>query len=248
MYKKRLTDGAINFKNLKYLPTLVFTIEEDYADYESQEYLENWEYTILDYISYRQLKNDIEEFNKRISDIAYALDNNPDYYILTEDLLVSIKGGYYEGYQLWVDDRNFDYIEDSNTKEKVLLLYKDFFKKVKEDYNLTSIRAGWVSCIVDSKYSIEDSIKFKKFIKEVISNIKETINLFIYDTGSLNTFYPEFRENRFIINVDENEINSSIINKLLRYLNTYIYDKYGIIFRERGNSLVSRESFTPNNI
>lgn len=242
MYKNRLLDGTINFKNLKYLPTLVFAILEEYDD----EFFDTWDYAILDEVSYNFLKNDIDNFNDKIMDIAYNVDNT-DYYTLKE-LQVEIKSGYYDGYQLWVNDKNFDYIEDPKTKEEVLKLFKDFFKQVKQEYNLTSIRGGWVATILDNRYDIEDSIKFKKFIKEVINNIKEIINLFIKDTGFINSFYPDFRENKFIIEMDDEVINSRIVNKLLAYLNTYIYDKYGIIFKDKGNFLVSRESFTPKNI
>lgn len=243
MYKKRLIDGTINFKNLKYLPTLVFAV----VDYENEEFMENWDYALLDESEYNYLENDIDNFNDKIMNIAYDVDNNTDYYTL-KDLQIKIKSGYYEGYQLWVEDRLFDVIKDFKTKEEVLKLFKDFFKQVKQDYNLTSIKAGWVNSIVDSKYNVEDSIKFKKFIKEVIDTIKDTIDLFIKDTGFINSFYPEFRENKFVIEMDDEVINSRIVNKLLAYLNPYMYDTYGITFKNKGDFLVSRESFTPKNI
>jgi hypothetical protein len=243
MNKKRIFDGAINFKNLKYLPTLVFYV----VDYENEESMENWDYAILDDVEYNSLENTIDNFNDEIMDIAYDVDNNTDYYTL-KDLQVKIKDGYYEGCQLWVEDRLFDDIEDFKTKEEVLKLFKNFFKQVKQDYNLTSIKAGWVTSIVDSKYNVEDSIKFRKFIKEVIDTIKDTINLFIKDTGFINSFYPDFRENKFVIEMDDEVINSRIVNKLLAYLNPYMYDTYGITFKNKGDFLVSRESFTPKNI
>lgn len=150
--RKHYRDGAINFAKMKYLPTYIFDIrwdEEQYIDDDIRELYEE---------DYYEMKDEIENYNYDFRDIVRrkfndyweeeSMESDQDYNLIfmEDDLLLEIKSGYNDGYEIICHDKSFDYLNSDVLREYLIESHTNFLDKLKKEYRLTELtKTGWVS-------------------------------------------------------------------------------------------------------
>lgn len=146
MIKRRIRDGSINFKQLKYLPTLV----GDIYDYDKEE--QDYMYFPLDEEDIQELDYELDNFYRDIcsfvDDLEYQgkideYDANA-FYGDNNTLKPELRDGYYEGFQIYIDDEAFDYFESDYLVKVLMEKYKDFLNRLKNKYNLKTWTRRWL--------------------------------------------------------------------------------------------------------
>ena len=137
--EKDIEDFNSKTKNLSY----------DFYD-QSRKIYNDW------YYSEREKPFENEEEYNRLYDLSLAL----------EDLTVSIKSGYYEGNQIYVD--GYEYVPEDQLKR-----VKDFLMELKKKFGLTELNVAYRFSSGETGYSVVESLKatrrgmnFKKSLRE----------------------------------------------------------------------------------
>ena len=171
--------STCNFHNYKNLPILVFKTYDEVIesmeydpDYPRIEYFKNeddfWDAKdtfeenffnnekccILTEEEIKEFKNDIENFNCKIRNIAYRLYDSKrhidqqEYYNLL-DVKINLDCGYYSGMQLYVDESCLKYINKTHQN-----MIKKFFEDMQKKYYLTRLYCNGVLSNGEAIYSI----------------------------------------------------------------------------------------------
>ena len=132
--KNKLQEGTANFGILINFPLLVFDILTDEKEAPN--------ICILSEEEFKQLEQDLIDFNQETKEIAWDIENDDDS-INLEDIELEIEPGYYEGAYINVKyEDNFDVLSDK-VKQEQLIRFKDFFKQLKKKYHLTELKIAY---------------------------------------------------------------------------------------------------------
>lgn len=185
-----LKEGTANFYTPKYLPLLIFIDydevvydmihDEDYPNIDDfddpdkydearydfeDEYLDKFEYCILDESEIDKLRNELDDFNIETKEIAEDKDIDEEGYqqysnnLNLEDITLTLKPGYYSGVQIDVaNEDSFDYL-DEDFKEEQLERFNKFLKELKEKYGLTELQREYTFSNGETGYSKVESLK-----------------------------------------------------------------------------------------
>lgn len=201
-----LKEGTANFYTPKYLPLLIFIDydevvydmqhDEDYPNIDDfddsdkydearydfeDEYLDKFEYCILDESEIDKLRNELDDFNIETKEIAEDKDIDEEGYqqysnnLNLEDITLTLKPGYYSGVQIdVVNEDSFDYL-DEDFKEEQLERFNKFLKELKEKYGLTELQREYIFSNGETGYSKVESLKEEKeedYIYYIVSDGK----------------------------------------------------------------------------
>lgn len=162
---KRLTENTSNFSTPKHFSLYAFlSLEDTIAQYidtgvtdedEIADAISNSENTILTEEEIENLNADIEQFNDKTIEIAnkwedeaYITDETDDSLLndssLLINIMVDIKPGYHEGYQLAVvNEVMFDDFVSEDRKLEQLKRFGDFLSDIAKKYNIAKYKVAY---------------------------------------------------------------------------------------------------------
>ena len=153
------------------------------------------------------LEEKIKQFNIETKDMYQELcydkekgyhnyDKNGD----LEDIEVKIEPGYYEAYQLDVDDRLFDYLEE-DVKKQQLERFQNFFQELKNEFGLTELGVSWRASNGETGYHKVESKQKENNNK----SLKEATQIDIMNEDEVEKGKELIQDNKEGTNTDEVE-------------------------------------------
>lgn len=168
-----------------------FTDEEGEVDWDAYEdakeafeekFFDELDACVLTEEDVENLEEDIDNFNGDTKSIAYEIydkdyeDADDDYYTL-KDIAVKIESGYYAAAQIDVENEDeFQYLSEK-LKNEQLERFKNFFKELKDKYNLTELTVAYRFSNGETGYSKVENLKEDlNKTKKTTKKLKEDFN------------------------------------------------------------------------
>jgi len=208
----------------EWLPLLVFMSDEEVWDkikyYAEQEYVghedeQDWdeflqefadehydEYSqgvcVLDDDEIKALEEKIDEFNYEIHRQGESITGTEEYDDgdILKNSETEIKGGYYEGYQIFTE---FQYKDDENLSEELRKPFQDFYAEIKKEFGLTELSVAYKASNGETGYRIveeaRDEAKRNHRLGEC-DKVKESVSWSYFDKFDpiFDQYLPDYGE------------------------------------------------------